>query len=127
MQVHQRCLDKSMSQKFLQAHDIEPCFQQMRGIGVAQAMCGYGLLGVYFASIFFNDPLYPGGGNGPGCPIVGHLAVEQEGLGRFRCYIFFETACQVFAKGQVPVYFALLFFHKNGPSVKVDIAKAQCA
>lgn len=99
----------------------------MRGVGVAQAMGGNGLVGVYLAPVFFDHPLYPGGSNGPWCPIVGYLAVEQEGSGRFRCNVFFEPACQVFAKGQVPIHFALLLFHKNGLSVKIDIAKAQCA
>ena len=99
----------------------------MRGVGVAQAMGGNGLVGVYLAPVLFYHPLYPGGSNGPWCPIVGYLAVEKEGSGRFRCNVFFEPACQVFAKGQVPIYFALLLFYKNCLSVKIDIAKAQCA
>jgi hypothetical protein len=35
-----------MSQKLFQAYNIETCFQQMRDVGVAQAMGGNGLVGV---------------------------------------------------------------------------------
>ena len=60
----------------------------MRGVGVSQAMGGNGLVGVYLAPVLFYHPLYPGGGNGPGSTVIGHLAVEQKGPGRFRCNVF---------------------------------------
>jgi hypothetical protein len=56
----------------------------MRGVGVAQAMGGNGLVGVYLAPVLFYHPLYPGGGNGPWYPIVGYLAVEKEGSKKVR-------------------------------------------
>jgi len=87
VQVGKRGLYIRMSQQVLYAHDVQPHFQQMGGITVAQAMGGDLFLDTAVFPCFLNDPLHSPGGERDRTALA-VIAVKAPGNGPFRRDVF---------------------------------------
>ena len=67
----------SVPQQLLQAHDVQPIFEQMGGIRMPKCMGGKLLLCLYLGTAFLDDPLDARCGKGSYYPIFGNLTIKN--------------------------------------------------
>lgn len=129
-QVHHRILSIGMPQQLLYAHDINPVFQQVGSIAVAQHMRMHFFEDTSLSGYHFYHPLHAPlavAAVKVATPAAIRLAIKQP-VGRMcGCNVFFDATYQMFTQGNIAVFVAFALYNVYQPSVKVKVFQSKVA